>query len=232
MPVGAGGIRGKPALTVSSLRKRSLMTIQNDDNLCLPRALVVTRAYLTLKMQDCAATRKELLFATLCRYSRQKLQKERADKLVNDAGVFLPYGGCKFRELLAIQNFFVAAGIAIVVYEIQHLGNGEAPIFDGRKTIEELNTRFYSVIYLIFEERNRHFSVNINLFAVAGVRFFCSYFNKGYRCVDQHTCLCTCQCCFITSPCRSDNVEIIECPDCNRKFFGHECFTKHKRSGS
>ena len=57
MPVGTGGIPGKPALTVSSLPKRSLATIQNDDNLCLPRALIVARAHLTLKTQDCAATK-------------------------------------------------------------------------------------------------------------------------------------------------------------------------------
>ena len=86
--------------------------------------------------------------------------------------VFLPYGGCGFRELLAFQNFFVAVGIAIVVYEIQNLGNGVAPHFDGRKTIERLNTPLYGVIYLIFEKRNRHFNVITNLFAVAGHVFF------------------------------------------------------------
>ena len=102
MPVGAGGIPEKPALTVSSLRKRSLVTIQNDDNLCLPRALVVARVHLTLKTQGCAATHKEW---QIIRESRRKLQKERAEKLVNDADVFLPYDGCGFRELLAFQNF-------------------------------------------------------------------------------------------------------------------------------
>ena len=74
------------------------MTIQNDDNLCLPWALVVARAHLTLKMQVCAATCKE---CQIIRDSRRKLQKERAEKLVNDAGVFLLYDGCGFRELLA-----------------------------------------------------------------------------------------------------------------------------------
>ena len=86
---------------------------------------------------------------------------------MNDAGVFLPYGGCGFCELLAFQNFFVPEGIAIVVYEIQNLGNEEAPVFDGRNTIEELNTPLHGVIYLIFEERNRHFNVITNLFAVS-----------------------------------------------------------------
>ena len=152
---------------MSSLR--SLVTIQNDDNLCLPQVLVAARVHLILKTQDCGATRKEW---QIIRDSRRKLQKERTEKLVNDTGVFLPYDGCGFRELLAFQNFFVAAGIAIVVYEIQNLGNGEAPLFDGRNTIEELNTPHHGVIYLIFEERNRHFNFITNLFAVAGARFF------------------------------------------------------------
>ena len=92
---------------MSSLRNCSLVTFQNDDNLCLPRALVFARAQLTLKTQACAATRKE---CQIIRDSRRKLQKERAEKLVNDAGVFLPYDGCGFRELLALQNFFCPGG--------------------------------------------------------------------------------------------------------------------------
>ena len=135
-------------------------------------------------------------------------------------------------RVISVSESFVAAGVAIVVYEIQNLGNVEAPLFDGRNTIEELNTPLDGVIYLTFEERNRHFNVITNLFAVAGARLFCSYCNKGYRCVDQHTCPRTCQCCFVSPPCKSDNVEIIECPDCNRKFFRPGCFTKHKYSGS
>ena len=88
-------------------------------------------------------------------------------------------------RIVSISEFFCrVGGIAIVVYEIQYLGNGEAPLFDGRNTIEELNTPLHGVIYLIFEEQNRHFNVITNLFAVTAARFFCSYCNKGYRCVD------------------------------------------------
>ena len=81
---------------------------------------------------------------------------------MNDAGVFLPHDGCGFRELLAFQNSYVPAGIATVVYEIQNLRNGEAPLFDDRNTIEELNTPLHDVIYFIFEERNRYFNVITN----------------------------------------------------------------------
>ena len=45
-----------------------------------------------------------------------------------------PQHSARTAGILNHQNFVVAAGIAIIVYEIQNLGNGEAPLFDGRNT--------------------------------------------------------------------------------------------------
>ena len=41
-----------------------------------------------------------------------------------------------------------------------------------------------------------------------------------------------CEGCFVTPPCRSDGAEMIECVDCEGKFFGHSCFVNHKSAGS
>ena len=70
------------------------------------------------------------------------------------------------------QNFFAAEGIAIVIFDKCNLGSGEPPFFDGRKNLDDLNTRLDGVIYLIFEEQARHFNVVTNLFAAAGTIFF------------------------------------------------------------
>ena len=71
-----------------------------------------------------------------------------------------------------------------------------------------------------------------NLFAATGSNFFCANCNKGFHRIEQYKCKRTCECCFVTPPCRSDGAEMIECVDCGRKFFGHSCFVNHKSAGS
>ena len=103
MPIGAG--RAKQALSIGDIRKRSIVSIQNKDALCLPRALIVARAHLAFNTNKCAAMRKEWRVIS---DGRRKLQKERAEKLVADAGVILPLQECGFRELTVFQDFFAA----------------------------------------------------------------------------------------------------------------------------
>ena len=150
-----------------------------------------------------------------------------------DAGIILPLQGCRFRELTVFQDFFCCGGgIAIVIFEKSNLGSGEPPFFDGRNSLHDINAPLHGVIYLIFEEQARHFNVITNLFAAPGSNFFCAYCNKGFRRIEQHKCKRTCECCFVTPPCRCDGAEMVEFVDCGRKFFGHSCFINHKSAGS
>ena len=48
MTVGERRARPKEALSIEDIRQRSIVTIQNEDNLCLPRAFVVARAHLVV----------------------------------------------------------------------------------------------------------------------------------------------------------------------------------------
>ena len=163
MPVGAGGIK------LNDVKKRSIVVINNNDNLCLPRALAVGLVYVARKAQDCAETRAEW---NVIRDGRRKLQKERAEKLVADAGVNIPRAGCGFEELISFQNFFLASRIALVVFEKRTFGSGEPALFDGRSTLSELNIQLSGTIYLMFDERAQHFNLITNLFAAAGSHFF------------------------------------------------------------
>ena len=170
MPVGAGRCTTK----LNDVQKRSIIVINNNDNLWLPRALAVGMIYVACKAQDCTATRAKWL---MIRDGRRKLQKEHAVRLAADAGVNIPTDGCGFEELASFQNFFPARGIALVVFEKQNFGSGEPPLFDGRNTLHELNIALRDIIYLMFDERGRHFNLITNLFGAAGMCFFCSYCN-------------------------------------------------------
>ena len=164
MPVGAG----RCATKLNDVQKRSIIVINNNDNLCLPRALAVGMVYVAYKAQDCTETRAKWL---VIRDGRRKMQKEHAERLVADAGVNIPRDGCGFEELTSFQNFVLARGIALVVFEKQNFGSGEPPLFDGRNTLHEFNIALSGIIYLMFDERGRHFNLITNLFGAAGCVF-------------------------------------------------------------
>ena len=160
MLVGAG----RCATKLNDVQKRSIIVINNNDNLCLPRTLAVGMVYVAYKPQDCTEARAKQL---VIRDVRRKMQKEHAERLLADAGVNIPRDGCDFEEVASFQNFFL-----VVVFEKKNFGSGEPPLFDGRNTLHELNIALSGIIYLMFDERGRHFNFITNLFGAAGMYFF------------------------------------------------------------
>ncbi|XP_031789027.1 uncharacterized protein LOC116417974 [Nasonia vitripennis] len=219
MPVGAGGSRRKN-LTVDSVSQRSIIQISNRDNLCLPRALVVGEAKIALQANDTPAMRAEW---NVIRDSRRQLQHERAVKLCQDAGVLVPREGCGVRELRQFQHYFTARGTALVAYERDSLGNGEAPFFDGR------SDTCTTIIFLLYSEL--HYDVIVNIFGAARAKFFCTFCNRGYSNIEDHKCRQLCSRCFVSPPC-SENEALQKCASCNRNFFGDVCFRNHSAEGS
>ena len=57
MPVSAG----RYATKLNDVQKRSIIVINNSDNLCFPRALAVGIVYVACKAQDCTETRAKWL---------------------------------------------------------------------------------------------------------------------------------------------------------------------------
>lgn len=226
IPIGSGPSRKKKKITIDTIAQRSFVNINNsDDNLCLPRSLVVGEYYIKLKKDE--SDEKKKIWKSLRNSSRQ-LQKRYAEKLTRKAGVVIPENGCGYAEIKKFQSFYARANTAIVVYDKFDMGSGEEPFFDGRPKI---NGDISGVIYLCYDPDTHHFDTIINLTGAVGKAFFCSHCNKQYKYVEQHVCKYTCASCFFTPPCATD-VEMIDCTDCNRKFFGHTCFRKHKEDKS
>lgn len=78
-------------------RKSSIITIKNDDNLCLPRALEVGKL-LTERKND------EKKFKALVRKEGDNL-KEKAEKLCSDAGVTINKNGADLTTIREFQNY-------------------------------------------------------------------------------------------------------------------------------
>ncbi|OXU16500.1 hypothetical protein TSAR_010584 [Trichomalopsis sarcophagae] len=89
------GERGKK-LSINSVSKRSIVSICNNDNLCLPRALVVGEAFISYKKSDRPEERE--IWKTV-RDGRRCLQKTRANLLLVTANVTIPLNGCGIPEI-------------------------------------------------------------------------------------------------------------------------------------
>ena len=115
VPVGLGRV----ALTHESVFKRSILTIRNDDNLCLPRSLVVAYVHAIRGQIRSGTVQTEW---TKIRASRLKYQTECAQTFVCDASVIIPEGGCGLNEIHAFQIFSARLGIVIIIYSFQRFG--------------------------------------------------------------------------------------------------------------
>ena len=99
VPVG----RGRVALTHEGVFKRSILTIRNDDHLCLPRSLVVAYVHtIRGKIRSGTLQIEWIKIRATC----QKYQTECAQNLVRDASVIIPEAGCGLNEIHAFQIFF------------------------------------------------------------------------------------------------------------------------------
>jgi len=88
--------RGRVALTHGDVAKRSIVEINNSDNLCFPRALVVAQTY-----SERGNIRTGELYEkwNAIRYPHSSLQRECALQLTRNAGVVIPEEGCGIREI-------------------------------------------------------------------------------------------------------------------------------------
>ncbi|OXU19142.1 hypothetical protein TSAR_001988, partial [Trichomalopsis sarcophagae] len=109
-------------------------------------------------------------------------------------------------------------------------GSGEAPFFDGRATIRDVQPS--KIINISYDAREHYYDIILNLTGGAKRKIFCACCNKKCHYVDQHVCKSVCRACFVTPRCKKDNVQLIKCNDCFRNFLGITCFENHKTSGS
>ena len=61
------------------------------------------------------------------RDGRRSLQRQKALKLLRDAKVVVPMGGCGFSEIEKFQEYYARRGVAIVVYDKETFGTDEIP---------------------------------------------------------------------------------------------------------
>lgn len=199
MPVGKGR-RDKLAYNTfdEECRGRTgIVTINNKDNLCLPRALVVGIAHAS-KDSEYKKVRDNIKFQTL-----------RTEKLCNDASVIIKEEGAGISELEKFQTFL--KGFKITVYD----NSSKSAIFKGPNAPLEINLIYH----------NGHYNLITSLTSAFVCRYFCKECQVCFNNKGGHRCGSTCPACQKSPTCILETK--IQCHKCNRYFRNQQCFKNH-----
>ena len=198
---------GKSKRTTFNIRdhlkeKKSIIRINNKDDFCLARALVVSIARIEKDPKH-----------DQIRKSDRHIQLERALDLHEAANV--PLGPCGIEEVKLFQNYLSNYQIIIVsgdhnnsiIYPPKPPGTDEKPI-----------------ISLYFH--NNNFDVITKLPGFLSKSYFCKRCHKSYNTTTDHVCPAMC------GSCRGFGCvlegEAIVCNECNRLFKNQVCYDRHK----
>ena len=191
--------------------KRCIIEIKNTDELCFPRAFVMTKAYV-----DKDPHYKELA-------QGRKFQEFLAKQLHRVAGV--PEGPCGRAEIQQFQAHVGSEGIQIIVLEGQ-----QGTIWYKDHTYDDAHKKI-----CLLKVQN-HFHGLRSIPALLNRNYYCHHCEKGYDHETSEKHNCRGQNC---SSCRRTNgtcpkfvtyvTAEVYCDQCNRKFYGQNCYDAHKR---
>ena len=179
-------------------KKRSVIVIRNNDNLCLARALVVAIA----KIEN-APNYVQLRDA-------DRAQEKKARELHAAANV--PLGPCGIEEVKLFQKH-------LTLYEINIIsGNHNNAIIYPSEHSDNVTP-----IYLYLH--NNHYNIITSMPGFLSKSYFCLKCKKGYSNKFEHMCPGMCKSCRSYECVVNDP---LTCDECNRWFRSRACYDCHK----
>ena len=184
-------------------KKGSVITIKNNDNLCLARGLVVAIA----KIEN------DPNYTNL-RDSKKRAQQNKAIALHERANV--PFGPCGLPEVDLFQKYLTNYEINIVS------GNHNDSIIYPPKP--STNNNNVTPIYLYLHDN--HYDVITSMPGFLSTNYFCHKCKKTYSNNSDHLCDAMCRSCR-SYDCVLDGNGMV-CDECDRLFKNKTCYDHHK----
>ena len=205
MPQGSGRSK-RTTLNIRDylMQKGSVITINNKDDLCLARALVVAIARIE----------KDPRYKQIAR-SNRPVQREKACELHRVANV--PLGRCGLDEVDLFQHYLTQYQIIVVS------GDNNNSIIYPHKPPANPNPE--KSIYLYYQAN--HFDVITKLPGFLNTNYFCHTCHKGYDHTTDHLCDEMCKSCRGFGCTIEDNG--MTCQECDRFFKNQTCYDRHKQ---
>ena len=192
-------------------RKRSIITIKNDDSICLARAIVT--AYANIHPENYTTTQLKDGFN-----KSRKLQESKAKELHNNANVEINDFGNSLED---VNTFALYLDTEINIIDSEQFN----------EIIYTANNGKIDKLYL-YKTRN-HFDVIKSMTGLLDVAYYCHSCKKAYTRRDKHKCPQICLSCFKYFPDGNKcNGKDVDCPKCNRVFHGNSCFKNHTSNRS
>ncbi|KAJ8972054.1 hypothetical protein NQ317_001524 [Molorchus minor] len=216
---GDGWVRFRPVANVTyddvwdviSNVYQSNSTGLNTDTFCLG----VTSVKMPIGKGNDNRARQYNNFGEECS-KRRGIILQRAEKLVEDAGVSIPEEGCGIPELQKFQDHLL--NYRIVVYN--YGSKGRDVIFRSSNEATALNLIYH----------RGHYNVITSLTAAFACSYFCEECHVPYNTKTAHRCCKTCPCCY-QAPVGPHAISV-RCDDCNRSFRGQSCYDNHLKPRS
>ena len=195
------------------VKKRSIVAVKNDDNTCLPRAIVIGIANLNLKNNP-EDPHYRKVYDTM-RDSRRIAQYTEAVKLRKAVGIGDRVG---LLEDVKLYEDYLKVNIIVVSLSCNR------HIYTGSNQYKER-------IYLLHsqnspEDKVGHFDVITNIGGALCCQYFCESCNKGFKNRDGHKCKVWCNVCG-KKDCEQQQMK--KCENCNRICRSEQCYKRHKR---
>lgn len=197
-------------------KNKSIEMIENDDDLCLPRSLVVARAW--EKFQNKSITKDSWRWL---KNSAKPKQREEAEGLIADIGINRTE--CASFAKLPDYEEFLERNIVVI---------GSA---NDNKVIYPTTSLNYDESYYLYfiEDKNGgpgHFHTVKSPKGFYGLDHFCEKCFKPYNnhSKQKHHCFGTCSKCGSTDcPTTEQSTPPIKCDQCHVQFMSRECFDNH-----
>ena len=181
-------------------KKRSIVRIRNDDNLCMARALVVAKAKLYNDPQ----------YKSIVDH-RGTMQTRMAQELHQNANV--PLDPCGIEQAKLFQAYLFEYQINIVSKEYNNNIIYAGPEKDKK-------------IYLYMH--NNHYDVITKMPGFFTRNYYCHACKKAYDHLENHVCPNECKCCGFFPICPEESWRSGR--NCRRQFKSQRCYDQHKQS--
>ena len=191
-------------------RKNCIITIKNDNTICLARAVVT--AYANLHPERWSKTQLKNGFNR-----SRKLQRDQAMKLHEEANVEINDYDNDFSD---VDTFAKHLGIEINIIDVEQFNS----------IVYMVNKGSSDKTYLL--KTKNHFDVIESLTAFYDSPYYCHKCKKAYTKRDKHMCPSKSLSCFTYAKDKKCDGREIVCEKCNRKLFGKRCFKIHLKNQS
>jgi hypothetical protein len=228
------GVTGRGLLTLKKAgnfftflkKKRGITEIDNDDNLCLPRALAVGVAHIQYHKEKIISN-NQFRRITGGKKPESDRQGDVARQLCAEAGMDANeyINGSKTFGMDEIQKFATTLALRGYGVAVHNSMTANAIVFETAGLEGQTGIHWINLLNL-----NEHFSPVTVPSGFFGTHYWCDKCNRGFKDKLKHRCIDHCSACSTldTDKCTFYLGRTKHCTDCNRDFYGDECFKNHK----